>query len=477
MTILIEVIFMPIKIFNTLTKRKEAFIPLKKGEVGMYNCGPTVYDYAHIGNFRSYIFADLLRRYFELKGFRVKQIMNLTDVDDKIIKKSAKEGIPSSQLTGRYAKAFFEDIKSLNIKPATIYPRATEHIKDMVGIVKILEKKGYAYKGEDGIYYKISKFRDYGKLSGTSLSGLKAGARVRQDEYDKEKASDFALWKFWSKEDGDVFWETEIGKGRPGWHIECSAMSMKYLGSTFDIHTGGVDLIFPHHENEIAQSEAATGKPFARYWIHNEHLLVDGQKMAKSLGNFFTLRDLLSKGFSPKGIRYLLLSAHYRTKLNFTMDAIKSAEETVKGMENFVGEMRAVKSGRDKPEIKKLAEKAKKDFEKALDDDLNTPLALKAIFDMIKAVNRTAPISEKDAKLVLEMVFDADKIIGLELSEAGKVWHYLEEAEKEARELILRRESLRSEKKWKDADSIRDRLKKMGIIVEDTAHGPRWKKI
>ena len=477
MTILIEVISMPIKFYNTLTKKKEIFKPIKEKDVRAYSCGPTPYDYAHIGNFRSYIFADVLRRYLEYKGYKVFHVMNLTDVDDKTIRNSQKEGIPLKQFTDKYIKAFFEDIKTLNILPASIYPRATEHIKEMVAIVKTLEKKGYAYKGEDGIYYKISKFRDYGKLSGTSLKGLKTGARVRQDEYDKEKASDFALWKFWSKEDGDVFWNTEIGKGRPGWHIECSAMSMKYLGSTFDIHTGGVDLIFPHHENEIAQSEAATGKPFARYWIHNEHLLVDGQKMAKSLGNFFTLRDLLKKGHSWKAIRYLLLSAHYRTKLNFTSGAIKSAEETVKGMENFVAEMRAAKGRRDNTKIKKIIPSAKMDFEKALDDDLNTPLALKAIFDMIKEVNKLGQVSEKDAKLVLEMIFDADKIIGLELSEAGKVWHSLEEAEREVRELILRRERLRSEKKWKEADSIRDKLKKMGVIVEDTAQGPRWKRV
>jgi len=468
---------MAIKLYNTPTKRKEAFIPLKEGHVGIYDCGPTIYSYAHIGNMRSYIFADLLRRYFEWKGFRVKQVMNLTDVDDKTIRNSIKEGVSLKEFTERYAKAFFEDIKTLNIKPATIYPRATEHINEMVSLVQTLEKKGYAYKGEDGIYYKISKFRDYGKLSGTSLEGLKAGARVKQDEYDKAKASDFALWKFWNKEDGDVFWETDIGKGRPGWHIECSAMSMKYLGSTFDIHTGGVDLIFPHHENEIAQSEAATGKKFVRYWLHNEHLLVEGQKMAKSLGNFFTLRDMLSKGYSPKAIRYLLLSAHYRAKLNFTAEAMKAAEETVKGVESFVGEMRAVKNGRDKPEIKKLVEKAKKDFEKALDDDLNTPLGLKAIFDMIKEVNRTAPISERDAKLVLEMIFDADKILGLELSGTGKVWHSVEEAEPHIKELILKRESLRSGKKWKEADAIRDSLRKKGVIVEDTAQGSRWKKL
>jgi cysteinyl-tRNA synthetase len=469
---------MTIKLYNTLTRKKEAFKPLREGHVGMYNCGPTVYNYAHIGNFRSYVFADILRRYLEWKGFKVKQVMNLTDVDDKTIRDSRREGIPLKEFTERYAKAFFEDLKSLNIRPATIYPKATEHIDEMVSLVKVLEKKGYAYKGADAIYYNIAHFKDYGKLSGTSLEGLKAGARVRQDEYDKDKASDFALWKFWDKNDGDVFWETEIGKGRPGWHIECSAMSMKYLGETFDIHTGGVDLVFPHHENEIAQSEGATGKPFVKHWLHNEYLLVNGQKMAKSLGNFFTLRDLLGKGHSPKALRYLLLSAHYRAKLNFTSDALKSCEETVKGLENFVAEMQTMTGEENhNPKIKKVLQETQEDFEKALDDDLNMPLALKAVFNMVKEVNRLVPISGKDAKLVLEAIFDMDKVLGLGLSETGKVWHSLEEAEPEVKELILKREEFRREKKWKDADHIRDSLKNKGIVVEVTPQGPRWKKM
>jgi cysteinyl-tRNA synthetase len=273
-----------------------------------------------------------------------------------------------------------------------------------------------------------------------------------------------------------VFWETELGKGRPGWHIECSAMSMKYLGHTFDIHTGGVDLIFPHHENEIAQSEGATGKPFVRYWLHNEHLLVDGQKMAKSAGNFFTLRDLLKKGHSPKAIRFLLLSAHYRTKLNFTSEAMKSAEETVKGLENFVAEMQSASGTENKKEMHKLVEEAKRGFEEAMDDDLNTPLALKSLFDLMKDVNRLSPVSGKDAKLVLEAIFDFDRVLGLGLSETGKVWHPPEEAETEVRKLILEREQFRKEKKWKDADRIRDSLKNKGITLEDSERGPRWKK-
>ena len=291
-----------ILLFNTLTRRKEPFTPLEIGKVKMYTCGPTVYDYAHIGNFRAFLFEDLLKRWLLLQGFKVTHVMNLTDVDDKTIRGSQKQGLPLRQFTDFYIKAFFEDIKTLNILAADVYPRATDRIPEMVALIKTLMDKGYAYRGEDGsIYYCISKFPDYGKLSKLKTAELKAGARVSQDEYAKEEAQDFALWKAWTPEDGDVFWETELGKGRPGWHIECSAMSMKYLGETFDIHCGGVDNIFPHHENEIAQSEAASGKKFVNYWLHNEHLQVEGKKMSKSLGNYYTLRDLLAKQCDPVG--------------------------------------------------------------------------------------------------------------------------------------------------------------------------------
>jgi cysteinyl-tRNA synthetase len=269
----------PIRLFNTLSRKKETFTPIKKGQVEMYTCGPTVYDYAHIGNFRAFLFEDLLKRWLQYKGYKVTHVMNLTDIDDKTIKGSQKQGIPLRQYTDFYAKAFFEDIKALNIAPADVYPRATDHIEEMVQIIKTLLAKGVAYKGEDGsIYFSVAKFPEYGKLSHLKVGELKAGARVSQDEYAKEEAQDFALWKAWTPEDGDVFWETELGKGRPGWHIECSAMSTKYLGETFDIHCGGIDNMFPHHENEIAQSEAATGKTFVNYWMHNEHLQVEGKK-------------------------------------------------------------------------------------------------------------------------------------------------------------------------------------------------------
>src|SRR3989338_8353872 len=316
---------MPLKLYNTLTRKKEVFKPIKDKIVNLYTCGPTIYDYAHIGNFRAYICSDILKRYLKYKGFKVKHIMNITDVDDKTIKGANQQKISLKDYTKKYEKIFFEDIEALNIDKADVFPKATEHIKEMIDLVKKLLKNGIAYKSEDGsIYYDISKFKDYGKLSHTKIKELKEGARVNQDSYEKESANDFALWKAYHEEDGNIFWQTEIGKGRPGWHIECSAMSMKYLGSHFDIHAGGVDLVFPHHENEIAQSEAFTGKKFVNYWFHNEHLLVDGRKMSKSLGNYYTLRDLLTKNYNPKAIRYLLLSTHYRQQLNFLKKNLKT---------------------------------------------------------------------------------------------------------------------------------------------------------
>ena len=323
--------------FNTLTRRKEVFKQINSKEVGMYTCGPTVYDYAHIGNFRAFIFEDLLKRWLKYRGFIVRHVMNLTDVDDKTIKGSKTKGIDLGQYTEFYAKAFFEDVATLNIEPADHYPRATEHIPEMEALIQTLLVKCYAYKGEDkSIYFAINKFLDYGKLSKIQLQQLKTGARVKTDEYAKEEAQDFALWKAYTPEDGDVYWETSLGKGRPGWHIECSAMSMKYLGETFDIHCGGIDNMFPHHENEIAQSEAATGKPFVHYWLHNEHLQVDGKRMAKSLGNYYTLRDLQTKNCDPKAIRFLLLSTHYRQQFNFTFEGLEASKGAIERLINLM---------------------------------------------------------------------------------------------------------------------------------------------
>ncbi|MEM7825323.1 MAG: cysteine--tRNA ligase, partial [Candidatus Aenigmatarchaeota archaeon] len=343
---------MSLKLYNTLTRKKEVFKPIRKNEVRMYTCGPTVYDFAHIGNFRTYVWQDILKRWLLYKGFRVIHVMNITDIDDKTIKGSRSQGISLKEFTEKYTEAFFKDSESLNLLPANFYPRATQHIKEIVELIKILIRKGYAYKSEDGsIYYNISKFKSYGKLSKLKIKELKAGARVKLDSYTKEEAYDFALWKAWDPEDGDVFFETDIGKGRPGWHIECSAMSMKYLGETFDIHTGGVDLIFPHHENEIAQSEAATGKKFVKYWLHAEHLIVEGRKMSKSLGNFYTLRDLIGKGYNPISIRYLLLSTHYKQQLNFTFESLESAKNTVESLFNFLLKLKEIKEGKENKQV------------------------------------------------------------------------------------------------------------------------------
>jgi len=327
---------MTLKLYNTLSREKEEFKPIEKGKVGMYSCGPTIYQFAHIGNFRAYICVDILKGYLKYKGFKVKHVMNITDVEDKTIKGAIKEHISLKQYTKKFEKAFFEDLEKLNIDKADVFPRATDHIKEMVAIIENLLKKQAAYKAKDGIYFDISMFKDYGSLSGVELKDLQVGKRVKEDQYEKDEAQDFALWKFWDKNDYDVFWETEIGKGRPGWHIECSAMSMKFLGKSFDIHAGGVDLIFPHHENEIAQSECSTNKKFVRYWFHNEHLLVDGQKMSKSLGNFYTLRDLMDKDYKASAIRYLLLSVHYRQQINLTDESIEASTNAIRRLDFFV---------------------------------------------------------------------------------------------------------------------------------------------
>jgi len=464
---------MPLKIYNTLTRKKEAFKPIMKGLVKIYSCGPTVYDFAHIGNFRAYVCVDILKRYLKYKGFKVKHIMNITDVDDKTIKGANKEGISLKEFTRRYEKAFFEDIETLNIDKADAYPRATEHIKEMVAIIKKLLKNGTAYKSEDGIYFDISKFKDYGKLSHTKLEGLEAGKRVKQDQYEKEQIQDFALWKMHDKEDGNVVWKTDIGDGRPGWHIECSAMSMKYLGEHFDIHAGGIDLVFPHHENEIAQSEASTKKKFVNYWIHNEHLLVDGHKMSKSLRNFFTLRDLLNKEYSPRAIRYLLLSANYRVQLNFTEEAVKAAENAVQRLDDFMAKLKEIKNNYKNNDIDKLIQKTKKHFEDAMDDDLSISIALSHIFEFIKEINVLMmhdKIGKNNAKKIINFMQDIDKVLGILKENEEKL-------SPELKKLIEEREKARKEKDYAKADRIREELKQKGVILEDTKGGVRWKKV
>jgi cysteinyl-tRNA synthetase len=461
-----------LKLYNTLGRKKDVFEPINKKEVGMYSCGPTVYNFAHIGNFRAYIVADLLKKYLKFKGFNVKHVMNITDVDDKTIKGSIQEKISLKKYTKKYTDAFLSDLKTLNISEADIFPRATDHINEMVAMIQKLSDKGLAYKGEDGSwYYSVSKFKNYGKLSRLKFEGLKEGARVKQDDYDKDQAQDFALWKGYSKEDGDVFWETSLGKGRPGWHIECSAMNTKYLGNGFDIHTGGIDLVFPHHENEIAQAEGCTESPYVNYWVHNEHLLVDGKKMSKSLGNFYTLRDLLDKGYSAVAIRYLLLSTHYRQQANFTFKALEGAKGAVDKLNNFIFVLGGMDCDEDVGNIDELIKETRAAFEMKMDDDLNISGGLAVIFDFMSDVNKLR-LSKDDASKVISFMKEVDAILGVMDFKKND-----ENIPKDIESLIKSREDARKNKDFDKADKIRDDLKEKGIELIDTPEGVRWKKV
>jgi cysteinyl-tRNA synthetase len=477
----------------------EEFKPINPNEVRMYTCGPTVWDYPHIGNYRTFLFEDFLRRFLKYKGFNVKQVMNLTDVDDRIIKVSRETGMNLRDFTQKYIDAFFSDLDFLRVERAEVYPRATQHIDEMVRIIARLIELGYAYRGEDGsIYYKISKFQDYGKLSGLKVSELKPGARVRQDDYTKESAQDFALWKAWDPGDGDVFWETELGRGRPGWHIECSAMSMKYLGESFDIHTGGVDLIFPHHENEIAQSEAYSGKKFANYWLHSEHLLVGGEKMSKRLGNIVTMEDLRRKGFEGSEIRFLLLSAHYRTQLNFTEQSLEQARMTVKRINGFVSRLKAAisdshkkrnnadstlfSSTKESEQVRNLVEETRSKYISALENDLDSPRALAAFFEFISSSNKLldlgADLNERDLRLMLDFVLDDFDRLFAVIDTSFLSGEESETALTEEAELLLKqREEARKNRNWELSDFLRERLADLGFEVQDTAQGQKWRRV
>jgi cysteinyl-tRNA synthetase len=461
-----------LRLYNTLTRVKEEFQPIHPGEVRLYTCGPTVYDYAHIGNFRTFVFEDIMRRYLIYKGYRVVQVMNLTDVDDKTIRGARQAKISLSDYVKFYAEAFFEDLRTLNVQPAEQYPAATEHIPEMVALINRLLERGYAYPSGGSIYFKVDAFREYGKLSHLEQRQLQAGAsgRVDADEYEKEDVRDFALWKGWTEADGDVYWETELGKGRPGWHIECSAMAMKYLGSPIDIHAGGVDLIFPHHENEIAQSEGATGQLFVQRWLHCQHLLVDNQKMSKSLGNFYTLRDLLQRGFKAKVIRYSLLSTHYRQAQNFTMEGLAAAEAAVQRLQDFMANLQTAE-GRDTP-VDGLISNAARQFEEGMDDDLNISLGLAAIFDFVREVNRLLAdgrLSQQNAQAVMATMRKFDQVLGL-LDKAEVT------VDAEVEGLLQEREQARKRRDFATADRLRAQITAMGYVVEDTPKGPRLKR-
>lgn len=470
---------------NSLTRNKEVFKPINDKKIGMYSCGPTVYNYAHIGNFRAYIFSDLVRRVLEDFGYEVKLIMNLTDVDDKTIKNSKENGISLSEYTKKYKDAFFEDIKTLKIKPADFYPSATEHIKEMIDIIELLKNNGHTYEAEGSTYFKISSFKEYGELANLDKQELLEGAsgRVSSDEYDKENASDFVLWKAYTEEDGAVYWDSPFGKGRPGWHIECSAMSSKYLGKHFDIHTGGIDNKFPHHENEIAQNEAAFKEKFVNYWLHCEHLIVDGEKMSKSKGNFYTLRDLLDKGLSPEAIRYSLLNSHYRKKLNFTIEGINQSQNAIDRVNDLIFRLKDIDNSRDE-EINKSLEKRNKNlikeieeanekFSEAVYNDLNIAEALGIFFTLIKNINTSFnSINIETRDRAIKFIERVNNIIDCFNINGENEVEDLENINK----LIEERTAAKKEKNYSKADEIRNRLLSMGIEIMDTPQGVKWKR-
>jgi cysteinyl-tRNA synthetase len=465
-----------LKLKNTLTRAQEEFKPLEGDAVRMYACGPTVYDFGHIGNFRTFVAVDVLRRYLTYLGYQVSHVMNITDVDDKIIRGMLQSGKTLREYAEFYTQAFLEDARSLNIEEPELMPRATDHIPEMIELMKRLAGAGHTYKSDGSLYYSIGSFPGYGKLSGLKLEGNVSGARVDVDEYEKADARDFVLWKE-PKEEGEPRWPSPFGEGRPGWHLECSAMSMKYLGESFDIHCGGVDLVFPHHENEIAQSEGATGKPFVRFWVHSEFLLVEGEKMAKSKGNFFTVRDLLSQGYSPMAIRYLLLSVPYRTQLNFTLEGLRGAESAVEGLRNlrrrvteFSGEPGS------HPRVQDVVTRAQEEFEAGMNDDLNTSNALAAIHDLRRDVNTAMDAGEfgsDDREAVLHLLERFNSVLGvLEAREDALDPEVVAEIEAK----IEQRKTARRDRDFDRADRIRAELAERGIILEDTPQGTKWKR-
>ena len=506
---------MSLRFYNTLTRQVEEFKPLEGNTVRMYTCGPTVYDYAHIGNYRTFVFQDVLRRHLKYRGFQLRHVVNLTDVDDNTIRNSRSAGVPLRAYTDKYIEAFQIDRQLLNLEDPEFLVRATDHIEEMVKLIQALIDRGYAYASEGSVYFKVGAFPHYGQLTQIDLSGVRAGARVDTDKYDKADARDFVLWK--AAKEGEPFWETPFGPGRPGWHIECSAMSMKYLGETFDIHSGGSDLIFPHHENEIAQSEAATGKPFVKLWLHAEHLIVNGEKMSKSLGNFYTLRDLIAKGYKPSAIRYLLASVPYRKPLNFTFDGLHQAQQSIDRLRNF--RFRLTKENfppGESPALQARAQEARQKFEAALDDNLNTAEALGAIFDMVREGNTAmdrgefrdgdrgafldtlerwdrifAVLDDNDHAKLVKLGFLKPVAVTLtdtvanagedalrhEVGNGQAASAVLETlSDEEIGRLIAERAAARRKGDYARSDEIRASLLQAGVILEDTKAGTRWKR-
>ncbi|NLB69048.1 MAG: cysteine--tRNA ligase [Lentisphaerae bacterium] len=459
------------KFYNSLSRKKEKFKSLVPGKAGLYTCGPTVYDFAHIGNFRAYIFEDILRRALEYRGYEVTQVMNLTDVDDKTIRGANENGVSLQEFTEKYKDSFFKDIEALGIEPAEYYPAATDHIPEVISLVEKLFEKGLTYKSDDGsVYFSVAKFPEYGNLAHIDKEGLRAGVRISNDEYEKDAVGDFAVWKAWDEDDGNIWWDSPWGRGRPGWHIECSAMSMKYLGESFDIHTGGIDNMFPHHENEIAQSEGATGKPFVHTWLHCAHLRVNGEKMAKSKGNFYTLRDLIEKGYTGREIRYVLISGQYRQPINFTFDGLAAARSALSRIDEFV--RLAKDTAGDTESSGKMPgwiAESLDAFGAALDDDLNVPLALAALFSLIGNGNRAASageLSPENAAHALDALRKIDTVLNV-------VFRTEEAVPEEVETLLVNRQEARLAKNWAESDRIRDEIATLGWIVKDTPDGQK----
>ena len=460
-------------VFNSLTRRNEELKPIADNTIRLYTCGPTVYNFAHIGNFRAYTFEDILRRVIQFNGMKVKQVMNLTDVDDKTIKGANAAGVKLTDYTKTFKDAFFADLKKLNIQPAEVYPAATDHIPEMIALVSKLMEKGVAYQSEDkSVYFKVREFPGYGKLAHIDFDSQRTGLRCAADEYDKENVGDFALWKAWEESDGPVAWDSPWGKGRPGWHIECSAMSMKYLGETFDLHTGGIDNLFPHHENEIAQAEAATGKEFVKTWMHCAHLRVNGEKMSKSLGNFFTLRDLIEKGWSGREIRYVLINAHYRSGLNFAFDALEDARKALARIDACVDQVAklrgcGVDSGGEPPE---WARKCLDDFTVAVNEDLNIPKAFASLFELVRQTN--AAVTSQPRNLATSQLLNVfkrmDEVLGVIFFGNEKK---VVEIPAEIQTLLDQRAEARKAKDWAESDRLRDEIAAKGWLVKDSKDG------
>lgn len=468
-----------LKFYNTAMRQKETLIPLQDRQIKMYTCGPTIYNFAHIGNFRTYIFEDLLRKTLKFFGYQVTQAMNLTDVDDKTIRGAIAQKVSLKEFVEPYKQAFFEDLKNLNIEPVEFYPAATDYISQMIEMIEKLIKKEIAYVGGDGsVYFAIRKFSRYGCLSHLHLDELQAGAsdRVAHDEYDKDNVADFVLWKSYDPErDGQIYWESPFGPGRPGWHLECSAMAIHLLGETIDLHVGGVDNMFPHHENEIAQSEACSGKLFVKHWMHVEHLLVDGRKMSKSLGNVYTLRDLVAKGYTGTQVRYHLLHCHYKTQLNFTFQGLEGTKNSLQRLNDFIFRLQEVKTEEDGNEAETISHKALDAFSEALADDLNISAALASLFDFVREINGLCDanhLSKKEAEKVLSLMKRFDSVLGVLTFEQKEP-----EIPSELHDAFEKRLKARQEKNWKLADELRDFIQQRGYIIEDSPTGARLKKV